>query len=75
MTQLSSISTTPLDFEYYEWLATNILAGEYNDGYEVIIETEPKGSCYDMYDFLGPGAQGSNNGKTWLCLGLRMISV
>lgn len=63
-TKLSDMSSPPLDFEYYEWLATRITAGSYGNGYEVIIETQPKGSCYNMYDFLGSAAQGSNNGKT-----------
>ncbi|KAL7552796.1 hypothetical protein ACHAWF_016052, partial [Thalassiosira exigua] len=63
-TQLSDAGAPPLDFEYYKWLAMHIKAGSYGNGYEVIVETQPKGSCYDMYDFLGPAAQGSNNGKT-----------
>ena len=63
-TKLSDISSPPLDFEYYEWLATRISAGSYSNGYQVIIEAVPKGSCYNIYDFLGPAAQGTNNGKT-----------
>lgn len=64
--KLSDLSESPLDFEYYEWLATHITAGSYSDGYDVIIETQPKtdGSCYTMHDFLGSSAQGANNGKT-----------
>ena len=63
-TKLSDMSSPPLDFEYYEWLATHINAGVYANGYRVIVKTQPKGSCYHMYDFLGPDAQGYNQGKT-----------
>mmetsp|Transcript_19385 Transcript_19385/g.42160 ORF Transcript_19385/g.42160 Transcript_19385/m.42160 type:complete len:278 (+) Transcript_19385:144-977(+) len=63
-TKLSDVSSPPLDFDYYEWLATNIMEGSYSDGYQVIVVSQPKGSCYNMYDFLGSDAQGSNNGKT-----------
>ena len=66
MTKLSDLppNNPPIDFEYYEWLATHIEAGSFDNGYEVILVTQPKGSCYNMYDFLGTAAQGSNNGKT-----------
>ncbi len=63
-TKLDDMSSPPLDFEYYEWLASHINAGAHANGYEIIVETQPKGSCYNMYDFLGSAAQGSNNGKT-----------
>jgi len=63
-TQLGSLDTYPVDFEYYEWLATHILPGQYNYGREVIVVEEPKIGCYNMYDFLGSAAQGENNGKT-----------
>ena len=63
-TKLSSMSSPPLTFAYYEWLATHLVAGVYENGYQVIVATQPKGSCYHMYDFLGTNAQGSNNGKT-----------
>ena len=63
-TKLSDLSNPSLDFKYYEWLATHIDAGSFGNGYEVAIVTQPKGSCYNMYDFLGTAAQGSNNGKT-----------
>lgn len=63
-TKLSSMSTPPLAFAYYEWLATHLVAGVYENGYQVVVAKQPKGSCYHMYDFLGTNAQGSNNGKT-----------
>ena len=63
-TQLGPLDTHPVDFEYYEWLATHILPGQYDNGRKVIVVDEPKGSCYNMYDFLGSGAQGENNGRT-----------
>ena len=63
-TKLSTMIAPPLDFGYYEWLATHIVPDGYAQGYDVIVATQPKGSCYHMYDFLGPNAQGSNNGKT-----------
>ena len=63
-TKLSDLPNPPIDFEYYEWLATHIEGGLFDNGYEVIVVTQPKGSCYTMYDFLGTAAQGSNNGKT-----------
>jgi hypothetical protein len=63
-TKLSLMSSPPLAFAYYEWLATHLVAGVYENGYQVVVATQPKGSCYHMYDFLGTNAQGSNNGKT-----------
>ena len=63
-TQLNPLDTYPVDFEYYEWLATHILPGQYSNGREVIVVEEPKIGCYNMYDFLGSAAQGENNGKT-----------
>jgi hypothetical protein len=68
-TQLSTLpssSSLPIDFGYYEWLATHIVSGTYKNGYQIIIISTPKiGSCYTMYDFVsGSNAQGSNNGKT-----------
>ena len=64
-TKLSTMTTSPpVDFGYYEWLATHVVSGIYNNGYQIIVISKPKGSCYDMYDFLGTDAQGKNNGKT-----------
>jgi hypothetical protein len=63
-TELSTMKTPPVDFGYYEWLATHVVSGIYNNGYQIIVISKPKGSCYDMYDFLGTDAQGENNGKT-----------
>ena len=63
-TKLSTMSSPPVNFAYYEWLATHLVAGVYSNGYQVIVATQPKGSCYHMYDFLPADAQGSNNGKT-----------
>jgi hypothetical protein len=68
-TKLMSSSTSPIDFGYYEWLATHIVSGTYNNGYQIIVTSTPPpkvGSCYTMYDFLSESnaAQGSNNGKT-----------
>ena len=63
-TKLSTMGSPPVNFAYYEWLATHLVAGVYSNGYQVIIVTQPKGSCYHMNDFLATTAQGSNNGKT-----------
>ena len=57
-------TSPPVDFGYYEWLATHVVSGMYNNGYQIIVVSTPKGSCYNMYDFLGTDAQGTNNGKT-----------
>ena len=64
-TQLGPLDTHPVDFEYYKWLATHIMPGQYDNGREVIVVEEPKGSCYNMYDFLGSAPtviQGGING-------------
>jgi hypothetical protein len=63
-TKLSTMGSPPVNFAYYEWLATHLVAGVYSNGYQVIVVTQPKGSCYHMNDFLATTAQGSNNGKT-----------
>lgn len=63
-TKLSSMGYPPVAFAYYEWLAAHLVAGVYRNGYRVIVVTQPKGSCYHMYDFLDRNAQGSDNGKT-----------
>ena len=64
-TKLSGMNSPPLDFEYYEWLATHITAASYPGGFQVFVEAQPRSQgCYDMYDFLGSDAQGQNNGKT-----------
>ena len=70
-TDLSTLSPAnyPIDFGYYEWLATKIKPGTYANNRKVFVVDTPKTTgdgCnyYHMFDFLGQDAQAYDSGKT-----------
>lgn len=64
------VETGPsMSFGHFEELARNIRPGSYPGGFKVFVVTsgstgEGANGCYEMSQFLGPDAQGEDNGKT-----------